>query len=86
MRAAACACQPRTVAVTLRNLRRRRSRIRERSVESEVLCLRCGRIWRTQAAYVDTSPDAPAGWEVVSLEEIRKALGVEIVDPTSRAV
>lgn len=30
---------------------------------SSLVCLGCGSIWRTRAAYVGTLPDAPADWQ-----------------------
>jgi hypothetical protein len=44
-----------------------------------VLCLRCGRIWRTAARYAETAPDAPAGWEHVPLAHIREVLDLGLV-------
>jgi hypothetical protein len=34
----------------------------QRSAYSAVACRCCGRVWRTKAAFVDRSPDAPPGW------------------------
>lgn len=33
-----------------------------RSDYSQLVCLRCGRTWRTRASYVARVPDAPPGW------------------------
>lgn len=71
MRADACRCWPRRVAVTLRHGARSHPNVTR---NSEVLCLECGRIWRSSAAYVDRAPDAPAGWEYATLQQIKEAL------------
>lgn len=66
-------CRHPLVVVTLRELTRR-LQADERSRYSEVLCLYCGLIYRTDARRLETAPDAPAGWELAELEAIRQAV------------
>ncbi len=57
----ACACKPRKVVVLNRecNYSAFNGRHRTPSAYSLVRCEACGTCWRTRAAYVRTSPDAP---------------------------
>lgn len=57
----ACKCKPRRVVVVQRecNYSAFNGRRRTPSAYSLVRCEACGTIWRTQAAYVKVSPDAP---------------------------
>lgn len=44
---------------------------------SAVLCVWCGRVWRTKAKYIAEAPDAPDGWISMELSEICVKVGVK---------